>query len=95
MLESLISLVVATALLLGSPGPAPLALAATGATYGVKKGAPFLVGILSGLAVAIVGATVGIAALFNAFPSVKVTVQVMGALYIIYVVLNGVSVNLI
>lgn len=28
MLESLISLVVATALLLGSPGPAPLALAA-------------------------------------------------------------------
>tara|TARA_R110002167_G_scaffold45324_3_gene136307 strand:- start:103446 stop:104063 length:618 start_codon:yes stop_codon:yes gene_type:complete len=85
MLESLISLVVATALLLGTPGPAPLALAATGATYGVKKGAPFLVGILSGLAVAIVGATVGIAALFNAFPSVKVTVQVMGALYIIYV----------
>lgn len=95
MLESLISLVVATALLLGTLGPAPMALAATGATYGVKKGAPFLVGILSGLAVAIVGATVGIAALFNAFPSVKVTVQVMGALYIIYVVLNGVSVNLI
>lgn len=85
MYESLISLVVATALLLGSPGPAPLALAATGATYGIGKGAPFLVGILSGLAVAIIGAIIGIAALFNAFPSIKVTVQVMGALYIIYV----------
>lgn len=85
MYESLVSLVVATALLLGSPGPAPLALAATGATYGVKKGAPFLVGILCGLAIAIVGASVGIATLFNAFPGVKVTVQVMGALYIVYV----------
>lgn len=85
MYESVISLIVATALLLGSPGPAPLALAATGATYGVKKGFPFLVGILSGLAVAIIGASVGIATLLIAFPSIKVTMQVIAALYIIYV----------
>ena len=85
MLESIISLITATGLLLGSPGPAPLALAATGATYGIKNSIPFLLGILSGLAVAIIGATVGIAALFSAFPNVKLIVQIAGALYIVYV----------
>lgn len=42
MLESIVSLIAATGLLLGSPGPAPLALAATGATFGIRRGAPFL-----------------------------------------------------
>ncbi|MCP3673481.1 MAG: LysE family translocator [Gammaproteobacteria bacterium] len=85
MIESIISLITATSLLLGSPGPAPLALAATGATYGIKNGIPFLLGILSGLAIAIIGATVGIAALFSAFPNIKLIVQVAGVLYIVYV----------
>ena len=85
MFESITSLIAATSLLLGSPGPAPLALAATGATYGVKNGIPFLLGILGGLAIAIIGTTVGIAALFSAFPNVKLIVQIAGALYIVYV----------
>ena len=34
MFESVISLVTAAFLLFGSPGPAPLALAATGSTFG-------------------------------------------------------------
>ena len=85
MFESLISLVVATTLFLGSPGPAPLALAGVGATFGIKPGLPFLTGILLGLAVAIVGATLGLATLFSAFPDVKLAVQIAGALYILYV----------
>jgi threonine/homoserine/homoserine lactone efflux protein len=85
MFESILLLIVATALLLGSPGPAPIALAATGATYGIKNGIPFLLGILSGLIVVIIGSAVGIATLFNTFPTVRLTVQVIGALYIFYV----------
>lgn len=85
MFESILLLIVATSLLLGSPGPAPIALAATGATFGIKKGIPFLLGILSGLIVVIIGTTVGIATLFNAFPAVRLTVQIIGALYILYV----------
>ena len=69
MLEAVSSLVVATMLLLGSPGPATLALAATGAVFGFRGGTPFLIGILSGLAVAIVLGSAGIVALFEAFPA--------------------------
>ncbi|WP_444943334.1 LysE family translocator [Microbulbifer sp. ZKSA006] len=88
MLEALFSLIAATALLLGSPGPAPLALAASGATFGVKKSGRFLIGILLGLSVAIVGATAGIAALLAAWPQARLLVQLCGALYIGYIAIK-------
>ncbi|WNZ56606.1 LysE family translocator [Microbulbifer sp. MKSA007] len=88
MLEALFSLIAATALLLGSPGPAPLALAASGATFGVRKSSGFLIGILLGLSVAIVGATAGIAALLAAWPEARLAVQLCGALYIGYIAIK-------
>lgn len=85
MSEALLSLVITTSLLLGSPGPATLALAATGATVGFKRGSPFLIGILVGLSVAIVGAAVGLASLFANFGQLRVIAQVIGALYICFI----------
>ncbi|WP_260865169.1 LysE family translocator [Shewanella sp. KCT] len=85
MLESLVSLIAATGLLLGSPGPAPLALAATGATFGIRRGAPFLAGILLGLSVAIIGASAGLAALFSNFPDLRLTFQLLGGAYIAFI----------
>ena len=88
MIQSIITLASVTALLLGSPGPAPLALAATSATFGIKKGIPFLIGILSGLAVAILGSVLGFAVLFSTYPNVKLVFQIAGALYIAYVAIK-------
>lgn len=88
MNDALLSLVITTALLLGSPGPATLALAATGATVGVKKGFPFLLGILTGLSVAIFGAAVGISSLLTSFSQLKIAVQFIGALYIVYIAIK-------
>ena len=85
MFDALISLAVAAFLLLGSPGPAPLALAATGATFGVRAGLPFLMGILAGLAMAIVGASLGLNAFFMAFPEAAMVVQLIGAAYIVFI----------
>lgn len=84
MLDALVSLVVVSVLLLGSPGPAPLALAATGAGFGFRRGVPFLLGILSGLAVAIALGAVGVTAIFEASPSSRLAMQVLGGLYICY-----------
>jgi len=86
--ESLISLIVTTALLLGSPGPATLALAATGATVGFRRGSAFLAGILVGLCVAIAGAAIGIASFLAKFGQLKIIMQVIGALYIIYIAIK-------
>ncbi|AKS41151.1 LysE family translocator [Wenzhouxiangella marina] len=85
MAEAVLALISATALLLGSPGPAPLALAGTSAAFGVRRGLPFLFGILVGLSVAILGASLGLAALFQAYPPARQIVQGLGAAYIAYV----------
>ncbi len=88
MFEAIGSLVVATAALLGSPGPVPIALAATGGSYGFRQGVPFLIGVLAGLAVAICLGSVGILALFSSYPSSRLIVGVLGALYICYVAIK-------
>ncbi|AOT11028.1 LysE family translocator [Pseudoalteromonas luteoviolacea] len=85
MLDAIMSLAFTTFLLLGSPGPAPLALAAVGASSGVKKGMPFLLGILSGLLVAIVASATGLGALLLSFPQLTHLLQVTALLYLLYV----------
>ncbi|RYV02258.1 LysE family translocator [Shewanella sp. OPT22] len=84
MLEAWFSLVFTAFMLLGSPGPACLALAAVGATAGVKKGIPFLLGILSGLTIVITLTAVGLAALFEHYPYAKLICESIGAIYILY-----------
>jgi len=83
--ESLITLVIAAAVLLGSPGPATMSLAAVGGSVGFRKGLPYLVGILLGLIVAMCGAVLGVAAIFVQWPQAKLAVQVLGALYLLYI----------
>lgn len=85
MLDAVVTLVSVTALLLGSPGPAPLALAAIGASVGVKRGLPFLLGILLGLLIACAGAAIGLSLILDVTPVAKRVVQILGAAYILYV----------
>lgn len=85
MIEAILSLAITTALLFGSPGPATMALAGTGATFGFRRGTSFLYGILCGLTVAITAAATGLATLFNNFPSLRLVAQTFGAIYIVYI----------
>ena len=85
MIEAIITLALTTALLLGSPGPAPLALAGVGASFGFKQGLGFLAGILLGLLVAISLVALGLGSLFEQFPTVKLICQVIATAYLIYV----------
>jgi len=85
MIEAIITLALTTALLLGSPGPAPLALAGVGASFGFKQGLGFLAGILLGLLVAISLVALGLGSLFEQFPTVKLICQGIATAYLIYV----------
>ena len=68
MTEAVIALTIAATMLLGSPGPATLSLAAVGATFGVYKGLHYLAGILLGLTCAMTGAVFGVATIFVQWP---------------------------
>ncbi|MBQ4888258.1 LysE family translocator [Shewanella sp. MMG014] len=84
-LESLLTLLIVTGLLLGSPGPVPIALAATGATYGLKQGLPFLLGILVGLTFAITGSILGLSVLLIHYPTIGIVCQIIAAGYMCYI----------
>ncbi|BBN83776.1 hypothetical protein PA25_37610 [Pseudoalteromonas sp. A25] len=84
-MELIISLVLTTALLLGSPGPAPLALAGVGASFGFRRGVGFLAGILTGLLVVIILVAAGLGTLFTAYPSLKLLCQLTAGGYLLFV----------
>lgn len=85
MLESLVALMTTSALLLGSPGPVPVALAATGASFGVSKSIPFLLGIISGLCLVLCATLFGLSILLEQFPALIFTLQILSCLYLLYI----------
>jgi len=85
MIEQASILILAAALLLGSPGPAPLALAASGASFGVRTSLPFLFGILLGLIGVIFGTIFGAALLLDNWPRLRLFVQIISGAYIAYI----------
>lgn len=85
MTEAIIALTFATLVLLGSPGPATMSLAAVGATAGFAKGGAYLVGILLGMLFAMAGSVLGVATVFTQWPQARWTIQILGAAYIFYI----------
>jgi threonine/homoserine/homoserine lactone efflux protein len=85
MQEAIAALVIATAALLGSPGPATLSLAAVGATSGISRGLPYYAGILVGLLFAMLGAIAGLATVLTRWPQAGLVIQSLGAAYILFV----------
>ena len=85
MIESLATLGIAALVLIGSPGPATMSLAAVGGSVGFRNGVPYLVGILTGLVCAMGGAVLGVAAIFVQWPQAKLVVQIVGAIYLAYI----------
>ena len=85
MIGDVTALSLATIGLLGSPGPVPLALAGVGASFGPRRGIPFLLGILSGIFVVMLLTTFGVATLLDASPVLKRTAQIAAFIYIVYI----------
>lgn len=88
MFESILTLVVTTALLLGSPGPAPMSLAAVGAGYPLRQGVKFLAGILAGLLWVMFFSAILLTGLFSIHSNILVAMQIAAALYIIWLAYN-------
>ncbi len=83
-MEGLISFVLAGLALTGSPGPATLGLAATGAAFGARRGLPFLLGIAAGMVVVIGLTATGMTGVLLAVPGAAPIITAMAAAYIIY-----------
>ncbi|HYB10294.1 MAG TPA: LysE family transporter [Alphaproteobacteria bacterium] len=83
-MENIFGFVLAALALAGSPGPATLSLAATGAAFGARRGLGYMSGIIVGMVVVMGIVASGVAGLLLALPGATPVVTAMAAAYFFY-----------
>jgi threonine/homoserine/homoserine lactone efflux protein len=87
-MDTLAGFVAAAFALAGSPGPATLSLAATGAAFGARRGLAYLAGIVAGMVLVIGIVASGVTGLLLAVPGATPLLAGLGAAYIGYLALR-------
>ena len=82
-MEALPSFILAALALAGSPGPATVSLAATGAAFG-RGGLPYMAGINLGMCVVMAVTASGVTGLVLALPGATPVVTVLAGAYFVY-----------
>ena len=83
-MDALPGFLIAAIALAGSPGPATLSLAATGAAFGARGGTAYLAGIVLGMVAVMAIVASGMVGLLLAVPGVAPVVAVLAALYFLW-----------
>lgn len=83
-MQGLPGFVLAGFALAGSPGPATLSLAATGAAFGARRGLGYLTGIVMGMVVVMGIVAAGVVGVLLALPGATPVVVAMAAAYFVY-----------
>ncbi|TNE34076.1 MAG: LysE family translocator [Alphaproteobacteria bacterium] len=79
--------------MVGSPGPANMALMAAGASFGYVRSLPFLIGTISGFLAVCAATALGLGTLFTAFPAVQIIFLAFSMLYIFYLAYKVATAN--
>lgn len=83
-IEAFSVLLLAALPLMGSPGPATVGSAASGATFGLRRSLPFLAGIILGTTLVLVLVSCGVTGLVLAIPGAAPVILAVGCAYILY-----------
>ncbi len=83
-MEDLFGFVLAGFALAGSPGPATLSLAATGAAFGARRGLGYMAGIVIGMVVVMCIIATGVTGMMLAIPGATPVVASLAGAYIVY-----------
>lgn len=87
-MEGLLGFVLAACALAGSPGPATLSLAATGAAFGARRGLAYMSGIIAGLIIVMAVTATGVIGILLAVPGVTSIVVGLSAAYFAYLAIR-------
>jgi len=83
-LDVLVGFIIAALALAGSPGPATLSLAATGAAFGARRGMPYMTGIDVGMAGVIAITASGVVGVLLAVPGATPVIAALAGAYFLY-----------
>jgi threonine/homoserine/homoserine lactone efflux protein len=82
--RSVAPLVLASAAIMGSPGPATISLVAVVAAYGVRRSLPYVSGLIVGSELILVAVASGVSAALLAVPAVRSLLIAASAAYILW-----------
>ncbi|MER8382465.1 LysE family transporter [Mesorhizobium sp. M0142] len=82
--QQLLALVLASAIVMGSPGPATISVTAVGAAFGLRDSLRYASGIVVGTILVLVVVATGIMAVLAALPTLAALLAVASAAYILY-----------
>jgi threonine/homoserine/homoserine lactone efflux protein len=87
-MDGIVGFVLAGFALAGSPGPATLSLAATGAAFGARHGLAYMGGIVIGMVAVMAIIATGLAGLLLAIPGATPIVVALAAAYFVYLAIR-------
>ncbi|ESX68193.1 LysE family transporter [Mesorhizobium sp. M0027] len=82
--QQLLALVLASAIVMGSPGPATISVTAVGAAFGLRDSLRYASGIVVGTILVLMVVATGIMAVLAALPKLAALLAVASAAYILY-----------
>jgi threonine/homoserine/homoserine lactone efflux protein len=78
------TLVLTSLAIMGSPGPATISLTAAGSAFGVRRSLGYLIGIVVGTTIVLVGVATGITATLLAVPALHSALLIVAFAYILW-----------
>jgi threonine/homoserine/homoserine lactone efflux protein len=81
---SVLALVLTSAAIMGTPGPATISLTAAGAAFGIRRSLGYLAGIIAGTVVVLGAVATGITAVLLGVPGVRPVLMGLSAGYILW-----------
>jgi threonine/homoserine/homoserine lactone efflux protein len=79
----LAALLLASAVVMGSPGPSTISLTAVGASFGIRRSLPYATGLIAGTIAVLLAVAAGLVALVTAIPHGPLVLGVLSAVYIL------------
>jgi len=80
----LVSLIFASIIVMGSPGPSTMSATAVGAAFGFRRAFPYLAGLIAGTTAVLAAVAAGVVSLLMSVPRLAPVLVVASAIYIAY-----------
>jgi threonine/homoserine/homoserine lactone efflux protein len=81
---AIVTLVLTSLAIMGSPGPATVSLTASGSAFGVRRSLAYLAGIIAGTTIVLLAVATGITAALLALPALRPALIAVAAAYILW-----------
>ena len=85
----ILSLVLASVVVMGSPGPSTISMTAVGAAYGLRRSLDYLSGLIVGTTAVLLAVAAGVVSVLLSVPPLAPVLLVASAAYILYLAFRG------